>query len=33
VQRKTLDILVDQVPWSIGVVFHAWMPAALHVTW
>jgi hypothetical protein len=33
VQRKTLDVLVDQVPWSIGVVFHAWMPAALHVTW
>jgi hypothetical protein len=33
VQRKTLDILVDQVPWSIGLVFHAWMPAALHVTW
>ena len=33
VQRKTLDVLVDQVPWSIGVVFHAWMPGALHVTW
>jgi contractile injection system tape measure protein len=33
VQRKTLDVLVDQVPWSIGVVFHAWMPSALHVTW
>jgi hypothetical protein len=33
VQRKTLDVLVDQVPWSIGVVFHPWMPTALHVTW
>ena len=32
-ERKTLDVLVDQVPWSIGVVFHAWMPGALHVTW
>ena len=33
VQRKTLDVLVDQVPWSIGVVYHSWMPGALHVTW
>ncbi|MEA2880292.1 MAG: hypothetical protein QOF14_5488 [Hyphomicrobiales bacterium] len=33
VQRKTLDVLVDQVPWSIGIVFHRWMPGALHVTW
>jgi hypothetical protein len=33
VQRKTLDVLVDQVPWSIGIVFHPWMPGALHVTW
>ena len=33
VQRKTLDVLVDQVPWSIGIVFHPWMPSALHVTW
>nr|WP_256443010.1 MULTISPECIES: contractile injection system tape measure protein [unclassified Bradyrhizobium] len=33
VQRKTLDVLVDQIPWSIGVVFHAWMPGPLHVTW
>ena len=33
VQRKTLDVLVDQIPWSIGVVFYPWMPRALHVTW
>jgi hypothetical protein len=33
VQRKTLDVLVDQLPWSIGVVFHPWMPGAIHVTW
>ncbi|HVG46490.1 MAG TPA: contractile injection system tape measure protein, partial [Longimicrobium sp.] len=33
VQRKTVDVLVDQVPWSISVVLHRWMPAPLHVTW
>ncbi len=33
VQRKTVDVLVDQVPWSIAVIFHAWMSSALHVTW
>jgi hypothetical protein len=33
VQRKTLDVLVDQIPWSISVVFHAWMPQPIHVTW
>jgi hypothetical protein len=33
VQRKTLDVLVDQVPWSVSLVFHGWMPEPLHVTW
>ena len=33
VQRKTLDVLVDQIPWSISIVFYRWMPQSLHVTW
>jgi hypothetical protein len=33
VQRKTVDVLVDQVPWSVSVVAHPWMPAPLYVTW
>jgi hypothetical protein len=33
VQRKTLDILLDQVPWGFGVILHSWMPEPLHVTW
>ncbi|MDE1150354.1 MAG: contractile injection system tape measure protein [Azospirillaceae bacterium] len=33
VQRKTVDVLVDQVPWSFSVAFQRWMPAPIHVTW
>jgi Contractile injection system tape measure protein len=33
VERKTLDILVDQVPWSFRMIFHSWMPQPLHVEW
>lgn len=33
VQRKTVDVLVDQLPWSIATVYHRWMTEALHVTW
>ncbi len=33
VQRKTVDVLVDQVPWSLSVVFHPWMREPVHVTW
>jgi hypothetical protein len=33
VQRKTLDVLVDQAPWSFSLVLHDWMPAPLHVSW
>ncbi|MEA3066484.1 MAG: hypothetical protein QOJ27_2945, partial [Sphingomonadales bacterium] len=33
VERKTVDVLVDQIPWSWAIVYHRWMPEALHVTW
>lgn len=33
VQRKTLDVLVDQIPWSISVLRQRWMPQPLYVTW
>lgn len=33
VQRKTVDVLVDRVPWTVKTVFHRWMPEPLHVTW
>jgi hypothetical protein len=33
VQRRTVDILMENLPWSIGVVFHPWMASAVHVTW
>lgn len=33
IQRKTVDILTDQVPWNRSVVYHRWMAAPLHVTW
>lgn len=33
VQRKTLDVLMDQVPWSLSVVYHRWMAKPIHVTW
>jgi hypothetical protein len=33
VQRKTLDVLVDQIPWSISVAYHRWMPQPLYVDW
>jgi len=33
VQRKTLDVLVDQIPWSYSVIYHRWMPHPLHVSW
>jgi hypothetical protein len=33
VQRKTVDVLVDEVPWSLSVIFHRWMPQPLQVTW
>jgi hypothetical protein len=33
VQRKTLDVLMDQLPWSYGIVTHKWMKDPLYVTW
>ena len=33
VERKTLDILLDQVPWGFRTIFHAWMPHVLQVDW
>jgi hypothetical protein len=33
VQRKTVDVLVDQIPWNFSVVYHNWMPQPLRVTW
>ena len=33
VERKTVDVLVDQIPWGIALLYHRWMPEALHVQW
>ncbi|MBF0380770.1 MAG: hypothetical protein HQL69_07120 [Magnetococcales bacterium] len=33
IQRKTLDVLVDKVPWSFSVIYHPWMPTPMHVSW
>jgi hypothetical protein len=33
VQRKTVDVLVDHVPWNLSVVYHDWMSTPIHVTW
>ena len=33
VQRKTVDVLVDQIPWGISIIYHKWMPQPLYVDW
>ena len=33
VQRKTLDVLIDQIPWPISTIAHSWMPEPIFVTW
>jgi hypothetical protein len=33
VQRKTLDVLTDRVPWGFSLVYHRWMADPIHVTW
>jgi hypothetical protein len=33
VQRKTVDVLVDQIPWSISLIYQRWMPQPLYVEW
>jgi hypothetical protein len=33
VENKTVDILLEQLPWSISVIRMDWMPQTLHVKW
>ena len=33
VDRRTVDVLVDQIPWNRALVFHRWMAHPLHVNW
>ncbi len=33
VQRKTIDVLVDQVPWSFSLIHHHWMDEPVQVSW
>ena len=33
VQRKTLDVLLDHIPWPIATIANSWMPEPLFVTW
>jgi hypothetical protein len=33
VQRKTVDVLVDQIRWSMSVVREPWMTGPIYVTW
>ncbi|MCB1037622.1 MAG: hypothetical protein KDD47_27570, partial [Acidobacteria bacterium] len=33
VQRKTVDVLMETIPWSFSVVLHPWMERPLHVSW
>jgi hypothetical protein len=33
VQRKGLDVLVDQIPWTFATIFHRWMAEPVQVTW
>ena len=33
VQRKTVDVLVDQIPWTTSVILHRWMPHPIYVDW
>ncbi|MBF9222677.1 contractile injection system tape measure protein [Hymenobacter ruricola] len=33
VETKTVDILVDRLPWSISTIKLPWMPLPLYVTW
>ncbi|HEX2580476.1 MAG TPA: contractile injection system tape measure protein [Dongiaceae bacterium] len=33
VQRKTLDVLLDQVPWSFSILVADWLPQPFYVTW
>lgn len=33
VSRKTVDVLVDQIPWAFAVIRHPWMSGELAVIW
>jgi len=33
IRRKTLDVLVDQIPWSFSVIYFKWMNKPIFVTW
>ena len=33
VSRKTVDVLVDQIPWGFAVILHPWMSKELAVIW
>ena len=33
VQRKTVDQLMDFMPWPVSTIAHGWMPEPLYVTW
>lgn len=33
VERKVVDILLDQLPWGFSLIRHSWMPSPLRVDW
>ena len=33
VERKILDVLMEDLPWSFSMIFHPWMPELISVTW
>jgi hypothetical protein len=33
VQRKTVDVLTDLIPWNRSIIYHPWMAEAVYVTW
>jgi hypothetical protein len=33
VQRRTVDVLLDHIPWTVSTIAHSWMPEPLYVTW
>lgn len=33
VERKVIDILIDQLPWSFSTLFHPWMSGPISVRW
>ncbi|HST35238.1 MAG TPA: contractile injection system tape measure protein [Allosphingosinicella sp.] len=33
VERKTVDVLLDQLPWSFSMIHHPWMDKPISVEW